>query len=190
MEKKLVFISGGARSGKTSFAEANAERIAYSNNRPLYYLATSQKEDGEMVRRIERHQQDRKESDAKWRTIERPLNIGGIANDFGGHEVLLVDCITLLLTNELFQGDFDEELFTDLTYQIKVKQRIIEGILKLSKQVHSLFIVSNEVLYDPIDTENKVVWVYQKLLGEIHQELVAQADEAYLIEAGIPIKKK
>lgn len=190
MENKLIFISGGARSGKTSFAETYAEKLACSSGNPLYYLATSKKEDQEMSNRIERHQQDREESSANWQTVERPADISGIVNSFSENAVVLMDCVTLLVTNELFQGAFDENQYKDQTYQSQVKQRIVKGIIQLSKNVQYLLVVSNEVLYDPVNPENEVVWVYQKLLGEIHQELVAQADEAYLIEVGIAIRKK
>ena len=190
MEEKLIFISGGARSGKTSFAEAYAEKLARSDNRPLCYLASSQKEDEEMRSRVERHQRDREESDSNWQTVERPADIGGLASHFTQNEVALLDCVTLLLSNELFQGTFDEKIFLEKSFQNQVKNKIVKGITDLSKHLAYLFVVSNEVLYEPVHSENQVVWVYQKLLGEIHQEIVAHADEAYLIEASIPIRKK
>ena len=81
-------------------------------------------------------------------------------------------------------------MFTNRSYQNQVKLKIVKGIIELFENVHSLLVVSNEVLYDQLDSGNKVVWVYQKLLGEIHQELVTFANEAYLIELGLPIRKK
>lgn len=190
MERKIIFISGGARSGKTSFAEKYAEQIAAQKQAPLYYLATSQKEDQEMSDRIARHQKDRKNSAVSWQTVEQPTDIGNVVNLLDDEAVVLVDCVTLLLTNELFQGDFDEVEFTKRSYQQKVQHKIIRDLLALAAKVQYLLIVSNEVLIEPVNLENNVVGVYQKLIGEIHQELVQHADEAYLIEAGIPIRKK
>lgn len=190
MERKIIFISGGARSGKTSFAEKYAEQLAEHNAAPLYYLATSRKEDQEMSQRIKRHQRDRKNSSANWQTVEQPTDIERVVGLFDERAVVLVDCVTLLLTNELFQGDFDEAQFTKPSYQQKVQHKITHDLLALAENVHCLLIVSNEVLLDTVNLENNVVGVYQKLIGEIHQELVSQADEAYLIEAGIPIRKK
>lgn len=190
MEGKIVFITGGARSGKTSFAEKCAEKIAKEFGSSLYYIATSKKEDLEMEDRINRHQEDRQRSDASWQTIEQPVEIEKSAEDLTENSIALLDCITLLLSNELFKEDFDEELFKEQDYQDQVKKKIVNGIIELSKDLLTLFVVTNEVLYDPLDPQNEVVWVYQKLLGEIHQELVAHSHEAYLVEAGIPISKK
>lgn len=190
MEKNLIFISGGARSGKTSFAENYALEIAKIQKAPLYYIATSKKEDKEMIDRIQRHQDDRQQSQANWQTIEQARDIAEIKNNFSAQAVALLDCVTLLATNELFYGDFNVDKFANRDYQKEIKEKIVDGISQISKKVATLIVVSNEVLYESFDPDNQLVWFYQKLLGDIHQELVRMADEAYLIEAGLPIKKK
>ena len=190
MEKRLIFISGGARSGKTSFAEAYAVELANIQKSSLYYLATSQKDDQEMIKRVERHQEDREKSIVNWQTIEQSVDISEVVTQVNEQSVILLDCITLLLSNELFKGDFDEEQFIKNSYQEYVKTKIVSDVKVLAEQVNTLLVVSNEVLFEPLDPANKVVWVYQKLLGEIHQELVAHSDEAYLIQAGMKIRKK
>lgn len=190
MDEKLVFITGGARSGKSSFAEKYAEKCAAQHSSHLYYLATSKREDEEMDDRVRRHQEDRKKSGVTWKTIEQSVDIERTLPYMPENTVVLLDCLTLLLTNELFKGNFEEQLFKDINYQHNVKKKIIKGISQLSQNLTTLVVVSNEVLYDPLDPKNDVVFIYQKLLGELHQEIVAFADEAYTIEAGIPIRKK
>lgn len=190
MESKIIFITGGARSGKTGFAESYAEKLSKKNKRSLYYIATSTAKDKEMEERIKRHQIDRQKSNRYWQTIEQAVNIGESSDKVDNQSIALVDCITLLLTNELYQGDFNEELFKKNEYQKQVKKRILDGLLKLSKKTSNLFIVSNEVLYDRLKLNNKIVLIYQKLLGEIHQELVRMSDEVYLLEFKIAIRKK
>lgn len=190
MERKIVFITGGARSGKTSFAERYAEKIERKTAESLYYLATSKVEDQEMQQRIKRHQKDRKTSHANWQTIEQAVEIGKISNQLTRNSIVLVDCITILLSNELYKGDFEKELYKKESYQKQVKNRIIKGLLEISLKTSYLFIVSNEVLYDSLQSDNQVIETYQRLLGDIHKELVRHADEAYLLESGIAIQKK
>lgn len=190
MERKIIFITGGARSGKTSFAENYAESIIGHSNLDLIYLATSRASDYEMDERIKRHQRDRANSQAEWQTIEQPLEIGKIAEDLSENAIVLVDCITLLLSNELYKEDFSEERYLKKSYQIEVKNRIINGLLKIASKSKTTLIVSNEVLYDTSAIDNEMVTIYQRLLGEIHQEIVKKASEAYLLESGIAIQKK
>lgn len=190
MERKIIFITGGARSGKTTFAENYAESIYDHSTFDLYYLATSRVSDREMDERIKRHQRDRANSQAKWQTIEQPLEIGEIAEDLNENAIVLVDCITLLLSNELYKEDFSEERYLKKSYQTEVKNRIINGLLRIASKSKTTLIVSNEVLFDSSAIDNEIVTIYQSLLGEIHQEIVKKASEAYLLESGIAIQKK
>src|SRR5699024_1416371 len=111
MEKQqLIFIIGGARSGKSSFAESYAVELAKKEKRTLYYLATSKKSDDEMVDRIKRHQEDREQSEMHWETVETPLQIGKNVASFSPNSVVLLDCLTILLSNELFHNGFYDEI--------------------------------------------------------------------------------
>jgi adenosylcobinamide kinase/adenosylcobinamide-phosphate guanylyltransferase len=90
-----LFVIGGARSGKSRHAQMRAEQTGLA---PVY-VATAQAFDGEMADRIARHQADR---DARWRTVEAPIDLAGaIAREAAPGRVLLVDCLTLWLTNLL-----------------------------------------------------------------------------------------
>src|SRR5699024_1899873 len=105
MEKQqLIFIIGGARSGKSSFAESYAVELAKKEKEKLYYLATSKKSDDEMVDRIKRHQEDREQSEMHWETVEVPLQTGKNDASFSPNRVDMLDCLTILLSNEILHS--------------------------------------------------------------------------------------
>ena len=104
---RTIFITGGARSGKSRFAE----QLALGFGTPLGYLATAQALDGEMNDRIAKHRKRRGDG---WQTVEEPLQLGqALASNDGIHQAILIDCLTLWLTNLLLldknPGDETEE---------------------------------------------------------------------------------
>jgi adenosylcobinamide kinase / adenosylcobinamide-phosphate guanylyltransferase len=181
----LIFITGGVRSGKSSFAEKIAMETADEKGGQLWYLATGVSSDLEMKERIEKHKRDREKAKFQWKTLERSVQISGIANQFNGEDIVLLDCVTTLLNNELFTR---EQEWNELLLE-KVKESIISGIIAIRNRAKNLIVVSNEVLHEPL-SGNEMVLTYGKLLGQIHQRLVSEADQAYLIEASIPIIMK
>ncbi|MHA6252609.1 bifunctional adenosylcobinamide kinase/adenosylcobinamide-phosphate guanylyltransferase [Oceanobacillus sp. CAU 1775] len=191
MEKsRMIFVTGGARSGKSSFAERYAATNAVKERRKLYYLATAKFTDDEIKDRIRRHQIDRSDANIPWKTVESSFDISRIVNEFTRGSIVLLDCVTILLANELFDKGFYEE---DVDYALIERQvftSIMDGIEALSNRVGLLIIVSNEVAYEPIHKEHAVVIAYRKLLGRIHQNIVKKSNEAYLIECGLPIQMK
>jgi adenosylcobinamide kinase/adenosylcobinamide-phosphate guanylyltransferase len=181
----LIFITGGVRSGKSSFAEQTAVDIAMETGGPLYYLATGVPFDGEMNERIKKHQYDRERGKNPWKTIEQSVNIGEIAGHFQGDEVILLDCLTTLLNNELYAANHT----WDENFLRTVFEKIITGVLNIKKRARTLIIVSNEVLHEPIQ-DNELISTYKRLLGQLHQLLVKEADIAYLVDSGIPVRMK
>lgn len=176
---KLIFITGGVRSGKSRFAEERAASIRTENS-TLYYIACGQASDVEMEARISRHQQDREKAIVPWQTVECPKDVGSAASQLEANAVVLLDCVTTLLSNELFlHEDWSNALFQEQT-----KQKIQRDIEKLNESSEALVIVSNELGHEPLDGE--LVSVYARLLGEIHQWIVSKADEAYLVEMALP----
>jgi adenosylcobinamide kinase/adenosylcobinamide-phosphate guanylyltransferase len=177
----FIFITGGARSGKSSFAERIAEEIAVRTGGSLLYIATGVPLDLEMKDRIKKHQQDRENQQAQWNTMERSVNIGDLAPLIHNQDILLLDCVTTLLNNELYAAGlkWDQSLY----------DKIISGILALKEHAGSIIVVSNEVLNEPI-SDNELVLSYKRLLGAIHQRLVMESDQAFLVEAGISIAMK
>lgn len=185
-ESSLVFISGGVRSGKSSFAEKLAADTAKKIGGQLHYIAAGQSSDLEMEKRILRHQKGRLESGLNWITWEQPVGLMKLANVFTKKDIVLLDCLTTLLNNEFFCID---EQWIKPDFQRIVMQSIIEGIKEISRKCKLLVVVSNEVLYER-QGDNELVFIYGKMLGQLHQSIVAKANKAYLVEAGIPLLMK
>ncbi|MBA9027958.1 bifunctional adenosylcobinamide kinase/adenosylcobinamide-phosphate guanylyltransferase [Peribacillus huizhouensis] len=187
MEKAPVyFITGGVRSGKSTFAEEIAHELARTHSGTLlYYLACGRAQDEEMQKRIELHQQSRQNSVIPWALGEFPRNIDHSIPFYSKQTIVLLDCLTTWLDNELFSinsGLSKEHLQN-------VMRNMLESIETIRKHCYSLIVVSNEVLHEPL-TSNEIVQAYQKTIGKLHQELVARSNQAYLVEAGIPILMK
>lgn len=170
---QLIFITGGVRSGKSRFAENRA--ASFRDQGTLHYLACGEPSDEEMKERISRHQHDRASKNVPWETVECPTDIGSVAERLNEQSVVLLDCVTTLLSNELFQKDG--------TLQLETKQKIQSGIEKLRERAKALIIVSNELTQEPLTSG---VERYARQLGELHQWIVSEADEAYLVENGVP----
>lgn len=188
-QEGLIFITGGARSGKSSFAEKYAQSLMDDENGVLHYVATAKVTDEEMNSRIKIHQQDRTKSKVNWKTWEVPVDIHQLAFKFTSKDIVLLDCLTILLTNELFSGEVDTKATESSAYYKDVYSKIINGLLLLSSKVQTLIVVSNEVLFNPLQ-RSSLVQNYAQLIGHLHQGLVNHATEAYLVEMGLPISMK
>lgn len=179
--EKLTFITGGVRSGKSAFAENLAIKHASRMNRNLHYIACGIPFDGEMQERIKRHQLDRKQSGFFWTTWEQPTKLRDIAHQFSKQDIILLDCVTTLLNNYLFQERINSA--------DAILQYVIEDIMMLSAQAGEIIVVSNEVLED-MPYDDALTLKYQSILGRVHQQVIAKAGIAILVEGGIPIWKK
>ncbi|MCF6137471.1 bifunctional adenosylcobinamide kinase/adenosylcobinamide-phosphate guanylyltransferase [Pseudalkalibacillus berkeleyi] len=177
----LVFISGGVRSGKSSYAENLSIQIADETNSHLHYIATGVPSDQEMEERIKMHKDQRLTQNKKWITWEKADGIGELAPHFNHRDVLLLDCLTTLVNNEFF-------LNTGETVDC-IENRIFTSIERLQHKCHTLIVVSNEVFFDTT-YDTKLVLPYKKLLGRLHQRIVKQASYAFRVEFGTPIKMK
>jgi adenosylcobinamide kinase / adenosylcobinamide-phosphate guanylyltransferase len=182
MAAEIIFICGGVRSGKSSFAESTAE--FYQSALPeaaLHYIACGRAVDDEMGQRIRKHQADRGESDHSWLTWECPVNVDSLSEKFSSNDIVLLDCVTTLLTNEMFSAEWINEG--------KVTEKIVGDIKKLSRNAGNLILVSNDVFCKPVSS-NDFVKHFTKTLGMVHQRLVEIAAEAYSVKNGIPVLKK
>lgn len=169
----FVFVCGGVRSGKSSFAEEYAVSI---NKGRLVYGATSIPYDEEMKERVKRHRENRGD---KWLTIEKSSNLHEIANRLKKEDTLLIDCLTIWLSNEMFGEKNSKDIVQDIVKQIEV----------LKDNVDNLIIVSNDI-FRGISNYSKETEDYMKKLGSIHIELVKVCDEAYECIYGIPVKRR
>ena len=179
-----ILIIGGARSGKSRFAC----ELALKLGKLVLFVATGEAGDEEMKHRIEEHQRARP---ADWRTLEVTIHIGSqIEQKIGEAQVVIVDCITLLVSNifnkysNQASGQIDASLIEE-----KVTDEINELVECISRIDASFIIVTNEVGMGLVPT-NRVGRLYRDLLGRTNQLLAQQADEIYLMVAGIPVQIK
>jgi adenosylcobinamide kinase / adenosylcobinamide-phosphate guanylyltransferase len=173
---KFVFVTGGARSGKSSFAESKAADLGQQ----VIYIATCVPQDEEMQGRVRRHQDRRP---AHWHTIEEAYDPAGIiqfADEPG--KVFLLDCITLLLTNWMLQTD-------NITGENQWDQEFHRLAATASNSLAHVVIVSNEVGWG-IVPEDPFTRLYRDVLGRANQIMAAYADEVYLTVAGVPLELK
>lgn len=167
---QIIYISGGQRSGKSRYAQALALQLS---DEPVY-LATSRVWDEDFSRRVERHRNDR---GPEWDCIEEEKHLS--QHNFGGRTVLL-DCITLWLTNYFFDMDGD----IDVVLALAKKE-----IDKLLQQDAVFIIVSNEIGLGG-HSESELQRKFTDLQGWMNQHIAALADDAYLMVSGIPVKIK
>lgn len=171
---RVTYITGGARSGKSAFAQSLAERC----EGPLLYVATAGIGDAEMAERVRRHRADR---GTCWETLEEPLALADrLPQAAVGKGGVVFDCVTLWLCNLLFHHD---ECEAGVWPEV---ERFIALLPSLSAP---LFIVSNEVGAG-IVPENRLARQFRDLAGEVNQRLAATADEAWLVVSGLPLRLK
>ncbi len=186
MGKKCILILGGARSGKSRFAQ----ELACGTSDRVLFVATAEALDVDMKLRIENHRVDRPES---WRTLEVPVNIAnGIEQKVGDAEVVLIDCITLLVSN-IMLGDergFSDSNEIDVDAITRRVETEIESIKDTIDRMNTTFIiVSNEVGLGLVP-ENRHARIYRDVLGRANQLMAECADEVYFMISGISMKVK
>lgn len=164
----LVFVTGGARSGK-SIAALEAAR---HSGRPVTFVATATAGDDEMANRIATHQAERPDG---WATVEAPIELAGALTAADPDACVLIDCLSLWVSNLLMA---DAELTTpDL-------DRALDAVTEASRaRPGPTIVVSNEV-GSGIVPDNPLARGYRDLLGRANQRLAGQADAAYLAVSG------
>lgn len=176
MTSNLSLILGGARSGKSSYAQTFAEATGKS----VTFIATAQALDEEMSARIQKHRAGRPVS---WETLEIPLEIAAHVQQVKS-DVVILDCITLLVNNLLMQFVKDD-LVDEAPFMQAVQKEINELLAKISEQKQTWMIISNEVglgLVPPYQMGR----VYRDGLGWANQRLAREADKVIFMVAGIP----
>lgn len=178
---KSILIIGGARSGKSHFAQ----ELALKSGKPVLFVATATAGDEEMRQRIEEHRRTRPPA---WSTLEVTTHVGNeILQKIGGAEVVIVDCITLLVNNVFSQfADQTGEHIDAPLVEKGVTSEIGELVECINHLDASFIMVTNEVGSGLVPA-NKMGRLYRDLLGRANQLLAQQADEVYLMVSGLPI---
>ena len=168
----LIYVTGGARSGKSRFAERRAGELAQGSR--VTYLATAQAFDAEMTERIGRHRQDRPTG---WHTLEEPLDVPATLESVQG--VVLLDCLSLWVSNMMLREDSDGAILQAAHGLIGVQWR----------RSGPLIVVSNEVGLG-IVPDNALARRYRDTLGWVNQAMAEASSEAWLAVSGLMMRLK
>ena len=172
--KKIIFVTGGCRSGKSTYALKSAEKIPANKK---IFLATCVPQDEEMKQRVTKHQAARSRS---WTTVEEPLQLPeAILQNSHTADLILVDCLTLWASNLLMKTANEK----------KIEAAISQLTEALEKAACPLVLVSNEVGAG-IVPENRLARQYRDIIGIINQAVAKTADKVIWMVAGIPVTIK
>lgn len=177
---RLILVLGGARSGKSAFAQRMAQEQGGDH---VLYVATAEAGDQEMERRIAQHRRSRPES---WRTLEAPRDVAAaILRQASDCPVVLVDCLTFLVSNLMVAAQ--DPFATEIEAVVRAEVEALAACT--AKLSGDLVIVSNEVgmgLVPPYPLGR----AFRDVAGRANQDLAQKADEVYLLVAGIPMTLK
>ena len=172
---RLILVTGGARAGKSRFAQALAEQTISSKR---LFIATAVACDAEMKSRIAKH---RRERNGRWKTLEEPSDLPArIPKTFlSKGSLLLLDCLPTFVTNLMLAGSSDRQILSRA-------RRLLRSFRKPGVEA---MVVTNEVGFGLVP-EHPMGRRFRDLLGTINQDAARSADEVYLLVAGLPVKVK
>jgi adenosylcobinamide kinase/adenosylcobinamide-phosphate guanylyltransferase len=178
---KLILVTGGARSGKSDFAEQLAAKLG---GEEVLFVATAEALDADMTARIAAHRRSRL---AGWLTEEAPRNVGErLRAAIGSRRVALVDCLTLLVSNTILTLGETPQL---PEAEQLVEREVAELVAACDASPATVIIVTNEVGLGLVPM-NALGRVFRDTLGRANQKLAARADSVYALISGIPIDVK
>lgn len=179
-------VTGGARSGKSRYAE----QLAAQAGERILYLATARAVDGEMEERIARHKAQRP---AAWQTMETPLNLAGVIEaEAERYDGLLLDCLTVFLTNRILAHPVDwDKPGRDQLNRIETELLDeVEAIAQAARQTSTpLIVVTNEVGFGIVPL-SPLARFFRDCAGRANQRLAEAATSVFLVVAGIPLRIK
>ncbi len=168
-------VLGGAKSGKSRYAESLVSTAVNKFAGSAVYLATATAVDKEMRARIARHREDRTQASTAWKTIEEPIAISDHLADLDAQTTVLIDCLTLWLSNCLHQQCWPKQ-----------KERLFAAI---DSSDANLIFVSNEISMGVVPL-GELTRQYVDEIGLLHQQLAAHCNQVTLMVAGLPTKLK
>ena len=199
---RLILVTGGARSGKSTYAERLAAQLAEPSGGRVTYIATSQTYDEEMEQRVSAHQSSRPEA---WTTVECPVEVPAAVRAAAAGSVILLDCVTLWVTNLLFQGgafggseppddgyNYDKDLLPPAEERAAAARvtAAVDGLVAAVADAGvTLVAVTNEVGLGVVP-EYPLARLYRDQLGWANQRLARDADGLYLLVSGYPLDVK
>jgi adenosylcobinamide kinase/adenosylcobinamide-phosphate guanylyltransferase len=176
VKKELILILGGAGSGKSAFAQ----RLAQQKAENVLFVATAEAKDSEMAMRVRRH---RRRRPGQWHTVEEPLELARAIGEAASHQVVVIDCLTLWVSN-LLQANEAQEPAEQEAAVLAAARRLVDTC---EKGEATLIMVSNEVgmgLVPPYPLGR----LYRDVLGRVNQLLAARASRVYLMVAGLAVE--
>jgi adenosylcobinamide kinase / adenosylcobinamide-phosphate guanylyltransferase len=176
----LILLLGGARAGKSDHALRLAAAPQHGSEVKVCFIATAQASDEDMTARIVRHQAERP---GHWRTIEEPYRIDEALQKTGEADIVIVDCLTLFVSNWLLRCEDEHECE-------QFVGRITRDFLELARpRRQTIICVSNEAGLGVVP-ETRLGRVFRDMLGRMNQDFAHAADEVYLLVAGLPLQLK
>lgn len=176
----ISIVTGGARSGKSEFAESLIKGDAI-------YIATAENYDDEMDLRIKKHVKRRNESGIKWRTVECLKNFDGLS---GEEKYVLFDSLGVFVSNIMFSKTADDLSDKSIEETILVVRKELEKLLDWARENDKELVIVTDEVGMSIIPESKVARVYRDLIGTINKEVAAKCDRAYFVCMGLEVRLK
>jgi adenosyl cobinamide kinase/adenosyl cobinamide phosphate guanylyltransferase len=180
LDNKLILLLGGARAGKSAYALKLAKDCENISGAEVCFIATAEAFDEDMAARIARH---RKERPSNWRTVEEPYHIEEVLRETSEAGIVIVDCLTLFVSNWLMRYDDERHCET------LIRQVTSEFLDMARSRDQTIICVSNEAGLGVVP-ESRLGRIFRDLLGRVNQDFAAASDESYLLVAGLPLRLK
>ncbi len=185
--KNIVLITGGARSGKSTYAE----KLAKEAKGDVLYIATSIPFDDEMKARVKKHKERRPDN---WYTFEGYKDLKQVFYNEGMHfDTILIDCVTIMVTNLMLDqaGDNFDDINNESIdiMESEILQEVADFLDEAEKSLKTIILVTNEI-GSGIVPEYKMSRVFRDIAGRVNQYIASRAQEVHMVVCGIPIKIK
>lgn len=183
---QLVLVTGGARSGKSRYAES----LCRARENATAYIATSIPFDEELKDRVKKHREMRPSS---WETFEIYEDVYKIIPEIAkGYQTVILDCVTLMVNNLMFKEDveYDEMTAAEIdALEMGIKEQFIKLIEAIKQTELYVVVVTNEIGLCPV-AANRLTRIYTDIIGRMNQLIAANSDEVYFVVSGISMKIK
>jgi len=183
---KLILVTGGARSGKSTFAE----ELVKKNGKKVLYIATANDFDDEMKHRIKKHKEQRPTT---WETLEAFKDFDNILNKhIADKDVVILDCITIMVANIMYEGcdDWNNMTIMEIDKMEVMVNKEISSLIGVIREGNIPFILVTNEIGMGVVPEFPSGRVFRDIAGRVNQSLAKAADEVYLCVSGIPVKIK